>query len=129
MNRKFGAFLMSDLSRQVMTQNKLSIHVKSGDIFYKNHNTGENFYNFLLAQQNDDAAFIPKTFAYRNSFEKYVSQFLQLFSIDDLEKIGLYAYKNSKYLFYRFNDFIKTCGNPRQKIEHTKEMPDSVVMQ
>ena len=60
MNRELGAFLMSDLGRQVMTENKLSIHTESGDIFYENHNTGENFYNFFLAQQNDDAAFIPK---------------------------------------------------------------------
>ena len=37
-NREFGAFLLSDLGRQVMTQNKLSIHVESGDIFYNNHN-------------------------------------------------------------------------------------------
>ena len=59
-NREFGAFLMSDLGRQFMTENKLSIHVESGDIFYENHNTGENFYNFLIVQQNDDAAFIPK---------------------------------------------------------------------
>ena len=62
MNREFGAFLMSDLGRQVMTENKLSIHVETADIFYENHNTGENFYNFLLAQKNDDAAFIPKKF-------------------------------------------------------------------
>ena len=69
MNREFGAFLTPHLGRQVMTQNKLSIHVESGDIFYENHNTGENVYNFLVAQQNNDAAFIPKKFAYRNSSE------------------------------------------------------------
>ena len=43
-----------------MTQNKLSIHVDSGDIFYDNHNTEENFYSFLLSQQNEEAAFSPK---------------------------------------------------------------------
>ena len=42
-NREFSAFLLSDLGRKIMTQNKLSIHVESGDIFYDNHNTGENF--------------------------------------------------------------------------------------
>ena len=68
MNREFGAFLMSDLGRQIMVENKLSIHVESGDIFYENSNTGENFYNFLLVQQNDVAAFIPKKFSYRISF-------------------------------------------------------------
>ena len=40
MNREFGAFLMSDLGRCVMVENKLSIHVESGDIFYENQNTG-----------------------------------------------------------------------------------------
>ena len=50
-NREFSAFLLSDLGRKIMPQNKLSIHVESGDIFYGNHNT--NFYSFLLSQQND----------------------------------------------------------------------------
>ena len=42
-NREFAAFLLSDLGRKTMTQNKLSIHVESGDIFYDNHNMEENF--------------------------------------------------------------------------------------
>ena len=42
-NREYSAFLLTDLGRQTMAQNKLSIHVESGDIFYDNHNTGENF--------------------------------------------------------------------------------------
>ena len=61
-NRKFGAFLLSGLSRQTMTQNKLSIHVESGDIFCNNHNTDKKFYSFLLSQQNDEAAYVPKKF-------------------------------------------------------------------
>ena len=128
MNREFGAFLMSDLGRQIMGENKLSIHVESGDIFYEDHNTEESFYNFLLAQQNDDATFIPKKFSYRRSFESYISQFLQAFSIDDVEKYDLFAQKNSKYLFYCFNDYIKTYGNSRQKIKHTRKVLDSVGM-
>ena len=68
-NREFATFLMSDEGRRLMTQNKLSIHVETGDIFYDNHNTEENFYNFLLSQQNDEAAEVPKKFSYSNSFE------------------------------------------------------------
>ena len=52
-----------------MTPNRLSIHVETGDIFYENHNTGENFYNFLIAQQNEQPAFIPQKVSYRNGFE------------------------------------------------------------
>ena len=120
---------MSDLGRHVMTQNKLSIHVECRDIFYENYNTVENFYNFLLTQQNDNASFIPKIFSYRNSFEAYVGQFSQAFSIDDIEKYGLYTPKNSKYLFYRFNDFIKAYVNEKRKIIHSKKMLDSVGLQ
>ena len=83
----------------------------------------------MLAQQNDDVAFIPKKFSYRNSFENYISQFLQAFSIDDVEKYDLYAHKNSKYLFCRFNDYIKAYGNSRQKIKHTRKILDSIGMQ
>ena len=127
-NREFAASLMSDLGRKTMTQNKLSIHVDSGDIFYDNHNTEENFYSFLLSQQNDQAAFIPKKFSYGNTFEKYISDYLQNFSIDDQEKFDLLAFKNSKYLFYRFNDFVKMYGNPRYKLLHTRKMKDSVAL-
>ena len=83
----------------------------------------------MLAQQNDDVAFIPKKFSYRNSFENYISQFLQAFSIDDVEKYDPYAHKNSKYFFCRFNDYIKAYGNCRQKIKHTRKILDSIGMQ
>ena len=101
-NREFGAFLMSDLGLKTMTQNKLSIHVDSGDIFYNNNNTAENFYSFLLSQQNDEAAYVPKKWSYSNRLEEYISEFLQQFSIDDQEKFDLLSFKNSKYLFYCF---------------------------
>ena len=117
-NREFGAFLLSDLRRQVMTSNKLSIHVDTGDIFYENHNI----------KKNEEAAFIPKKFPYKNSFESYISQFLQAFSIDDVEKYNSFAHKNAKYLFYRFNDYIKAYGNRRQKIRHTRQLKESVGM-
>ena len=127
-NREFAAFLLSDLGRQVMTQNKLSIHVESGDTFYDNQNTEENFYSFLLSQQNDEAAYVPKNFSNSNTFGKYVTDFLQ-FSIDDQEKFDLLAFKNSKYLFYRFNNFVKMYGNSRYKLLHTRKMLDTVGMQ
>ena len=127
-NREFGAFLMYDLGWKTVTQNKLSIHVDSGDIFYENHNTGEKLYSFLLSQQNDEAAYVPKEISYRDSFESYISSFLKNFSIVDQEKFDLLAFKNSKYLFYRFNDFIKAYGNPRYKLLDSREMLDTVRM-
>ena len=128
LNKEFAAFLLSDLGRKTMTQNKLSIHVESGDMLYDNHKTEEKFYSFLLSQQNDETAYVPKKFSFNNTFEKYITSFLQNFSIDDQEKFDLLAFKNSKYLFYRFNDFVKSYGNPRYKLLHTRKMLDSIAM-
>ena len=127
-NREFASFLLSDLARKTMTQNKLSIHVESGDVFYDNHNTEENVYSFLLSQQNDEAAYVPKKFSYNDTFEKYITSFLQNLSIDDQEKFDLLSFKNSRYLFYRFNDFLKIYGNPRYKLLHTRKMLDSTAL-
>ena len=54
---------------------------------------------------------------------------MQAFSIDDVEKYDLYAHENTKYLFYRFNDYVKAYGSHRQKIRHTRKIKDSIGMQ
>ena len=114
-NREFTAFLLLGLGQNVINSNILSIHIASGDIFYQNVDTGENFYNFLMVQQNDKTFYVPKKISYRNSFEKYIDSFLPSFSIDGVEKFDLYSNYNSKYLFSRFNDYIKSYGNKRKK--------------
>ena len=71
--------------------NSLSIYTESGNIFYQNFNTSENFYNFILTRQDDQTAPVPKKIQYDNSFEKYTQNFLPSFSIDDAEKFDFYA--------------------------------------
>ena len=107
----------------------IQILVETGDIFYENHNTGEKIYNFFIAEENDQAAFVPKKFSYRNGFEAYISQYLRAFSIDNVEKNDLYAHKDAKYLFYLFNEYVKAYGSHRRKIRHTRKFKDSVGMQ
>ena len=89
-----------------MTQKKLSIHVDSGDIFYNNHNTGENVYSFLLSQQKDEAAYVPKKWSYNNSFEEYISRFSQQFSTDDQEKFDLLSFKTLNTCFIVLTIFL-----------------------
>ena len=103
-NNEFISLLCSDQGQNIMTSNSLSIHIESGNIFYQNFNTNENFYSFLLTQQDETKEIIPKRIAYHYSFEKYIKNYLPSFSVDDVEKFDLYANKNSKYLLYKFND-------------------------
>ena len=110
-----------------MTNNSLSIHIESGNIFYQNFNTNENFYSFLLAQQDETKAIVPKRISYHCIFEKYTKNYLPSFSVDDVEKFDLYANKNSKYLLYKFNDWIESLeGAENFIIRHTVKAKDSV---
>ena len=109
-----------------MTNNSFSLYIESGYIFYQNFNISENFYNFINAQQNDQAAPVPKRFSYNHSFEHHMQNFLPSFQIDDAKKFVLYSNKNAKYLFYRFNDYIKMSGGKRQIIKHTLKIKDLI---
>ena len=89
-----------------MTNNSLSIHIESGNIFYHNFNTNENFYSMLLAQQDETKSIVTKRFSHSYSFQKYFQSYLTSFSVDGVEKHDLYLNTNAKYLFYKFNDWI-----------------------
>ena len=79
-----------------------------------------------MTQQNDQTANVPKRISYHLSFENYVKNFLPSFSLDDVDILDLYSNKNAKYLFYRFNDFIKKSGGKKQIIKHTLKIKYSV---
>ena len=101
---------------KTMANNNLPIHVESGNIFYRNFNTNENFYSFLIAQQDETTAIITKRVSYHYKFEKYINKHLPSFSIDDAEKFDLFANKNSKYVFYKFNDRIEALVGEKRII-------------
>ena len=124
-NIEFVDFLCSDRGQNVMTNNSLSIHLESGNIFYQNFNTNENFYSFLLAQQDETRSIVPKRISYSYSFEKYVQSYLPSFSIDDAEKYDLYSNKNAKDLFYKFNDWIEFMVGEKLLIRHIAETKDN----
>ena len=119
-NREFIAFLVSDERQNVMTNDNLSIRAESGNIFYQNFNTNQNFCSFLIAQQDETKAIIPKHISYDYSFEKYITKYLPSFSIGDPEKIDVFANKNCKYLFYKFNDQIEALGWEPNYLTHCK---------
>ena len=79
-----------------------------------------------MTQQNDQTANVPKRISYHHSFENYVKNFLPSFSLDDVDILDLYSNKNAKYLFYRFNHFIKKSGGKKQIIKHTLKIKYSV---
>ena len=58
-NNEFVSFCL-DMGQNMMTDSNLLIHIERGNIFNDNFNTNENFYNFLLVQQDKTKKFILK---------------------------------------------------------------------
>ena len=52
-NDEFVSFLCSDHGQNILIENNLSIHIETGNIFFDNFNTNENFYDFLMNQQDE----------------------------------------------------------------------------
>ena len=52
-NLNFIDFLASDFGSRLMRENRLSIHIETGDLYYKDLNTGESIYSFILSQQDE----------------------------------------------------------------------------
>ena len=77
-----------------MTNNNLSIHVESEDIFYNNFNTKENFHNVLLTQQDDSKQIILKRISYHHNSERYTREFLPLFPLEQIDKFDMLSNKN-----------------------------------
>ena len=100
--------------------------LQTGYIFYNDFNTKENFYNFLLAQQDELKQFIPKRISYHYSFEKYTRSYLPLFSLEEIDKLDLLSNKNAKYLLYKFNDWIESMGAEKNLIRHTSKVRDKI---
>ena len=109
-NNEFVSFLCSDTGQNILVNNSLSIHIESGDIFYGNFKTNENFDSFLLPQQDGFKQVIPESISYHYSFDKYIKNYLPSFSIDEAEKLYLLSNNNSKYFLHRFNDWIESLG-------------------
>ena len=109
-NENFIDFLSSNIGSQIFRENMLSIHIETGNIFCDNYNTNESIYGFLLNQQDETKQKIHGTLTYRDSLSNYVKYFLDDLDNETVEKFDFFAYKNVKYLFYKFNDYLLFNG-------------------
>ena len=78
-NNEFISFLCSDIGQNIITNNSLLRHVESRDIFYNDFDTKENFYNYLLAKQDESKQIISKRIPYHHGFETYTREYLTSF--------------------------------------------------
>ena len=65
---EFLEFLQSSFYQELLIENKLKIHIKSGNIFFNNLDTNESIYGFFQQQENQSKAKIkPHHFTFTDS--------------------------------------------------------------
>ena len=93
---EFLESLQSSFCEEVLIENKLKIHIKSGNIFFNNLDTSESIYGFFQQQENQSKAKINFTVSY----EDYFDWLVQGFKGNKDQKYDILTNENSKYLFY-----------------------------
>ena len=115
-NIKFIYYLTSKCGNFILTNNKIKIHLESGQIFQDNNLTGESFYNFLRNQQDLSKKELDIEISVGNDFDFYVKEILSN-AVDD--QYDLHTNSTSKFLFYNFNTFRQAHRLAPLKIRHS----------
>ena len=105
---EFLEFLQSSFCQKLLIENKLKIHIESGNIFFNNLDTNESIYGFFQQQENQSKA---KTkhhhFTFTDNYEDYFEWLVRGFKGNEDQKYNVLTNKNLKYLFNLFNDYLE----------------------
>ena len=112
-----------------MKENNLSVHIKSGDLYYNGTNTGESLYDFVLAQNDFSKKIVKEKFYYAGTFEDYLSRFLAGFNAEADAQLDTLTNKCIKYLFYRYNESLVFAGLEPAFVVHTKVSAYEIVLE
>ena len=123
-NQEFLDFLQWDLCKEILENNHLKIHIETGNIYYKNEDTSESIFEFIKNQQDVSKGIINYDLSFEGNFKDYFNWITNDYDSDEKTKFDLLTLKNTKLLVYRFNDALKSTGQPVTKIRHSKVTDD-----
>ena len=83
----------------------------------------------MLAQQDESKKIIQKQISYHHSFERYTREYLPSYSLEEIDKFDMLSNKNSKYLLYKFNDWIESMNVEKILMRRTSKVKDVVGLQ
>ena len=109
---QFVDFLQSDYCKEVLQSNDLKIHIETGNIYYKDTDTNESFFEFIKNQQDTSKGFINTYLKFDGSYKNYFQWILNEFDAQQKTRCDFFSLKNTRYLAYRFNDFQNSIGKP-----------------
>ena len=112
-----------------MKAKKIKIHVESGNIYHNNTNTIESKYSFFEAQEDETKKWIDFDFILSDDYDDYFMKYLINIKDGKDEKNDMLANKNSKFLFYNFNDYFKQINQPTKPVRHAVVTDDETALE
>ena len=97
----------------------MKIHIETGNIYYNDTDTNESIFNFMKNQQNNSKDVINYDLKFDGSYKNYFKWILNEYEEPEKTKYDLFAFQNTKYLVYRFNDYQNSIGGPLIQIRHS----------
>ena len=128
-NLEFLDFIQSNQCKRILINNKLKIHIETGNIYYENKDTNESIFYFSLNQQNPINGIIKFDFIYGESYNNYFNWLINGLDSYQKNKLDVLSFKNTKFLFYRFNDFLNESNFETKKRKHGSVTDDYIAVE
>ena len=128
-NLEFLDFLQGKIYKRILEDNRLKIHIETGNIYYDYTDTKESIHNFILAQNNPVSGEIEHAFTFDRDYKTYFEWLTSAFLTSKKNKLDIFTNKNSKFLFYYFNDYLQQNGEEIKKIKHSVVTQDYIAAQ
>lgn len=87
-------------------------------MFFDIENSGDSIYDFFYVQQDYNKKFLKINLTFVADYYYYISKKLQAIKSLGDNKCDMLTNKNSKFLFYQFNDLLDRMLLPVQRIRH-----------
>ena len=125
-NLDFLDFLQSDQCKQILVNNKCKIHIETANIYYDDQDTNESILDLFFNQQNPIAGVINFDFVYGKSYADHFDWLIKGFNSYQKNRLDILTCKNSKYLFYRYNDILQESNLEVKKVKHSVQTGDYI---
>ena len=127
---EFLELLQSVFCQEIFIENKLKIHIETDNIFFNSLDTNGSIYGFFQQQENQSKAKkINFEFSFTDRYEDYFDWLVQGFKGSEDQKYDVLTNKNSKYLFYQFNDYLERLLQPIRPVRHSIITDDDLVLE
>ena len=110
--------MQDDICQGLMQKNKLSIHIETRNTYYDNIDTGESIYSFLSRSKLFEKL-MPKEFQFFDNYKDYIMNYLTKIESQSDDALDVLTHKNTKFIFYQFNQYLAQIGKPLKLIRHS----------